>query len=117
MDNGRFDLASVLCLQDDIPSSVCINRRPGTFSRSKSFAPLADQRWITTALAYLKELDTIQSKRLELAGGPPAKPQPAQGGGGGSPAAPKAKAAAKKKGKGKGSQNLQQAAVEETEET
>lgn len=117
MDNGRFDLASVLCLQDDIPSSVFVNRSPSAFSRSKSFSPLADQRWITTALAYLKELDTIQSKRLEIAGGAPAKAQPSQGGGGGGNAFPKSKASSKKKGKGKGSQNQQQAAGEETEET
>ena len=116
MDNGKFDLAAVLTLQDDIPSSVFVNRSPGTFSRSRSFAPLADQRWITTAIAYLKELDTIQSKRLEIAGGVPSKAQPSSGGGGGGAAAPKSKVAPKKKGKGKGSQNQQQAAADENEE-
>ena len=68
LDGGRFDLAGVLCLQDDLPSSIFVNRQAGALSRSRSFAPLADQRWITTALAYLKELDSIQTKRGELSG-------------------------------------------------
>eukprot|EP00435_Cladocopium_sp_Y103_P039111 s1573_g10.t1 len=68
LDGGRFDLAGVLCLQDDLPSSIFVNRQAGALSRSRSFAPLADQRWITTALAYLKELDAIQVKRGELSG-------------------------------------------------
>ena len=68
LDGGRFELAGVLCLQDDLPASIFVNRQAGALSRSRSFAPLADQRWITTALAYLKELDSIQSKRGELSG-------------------------------------------------
>lgn len=70
-DGGKFDLAQVLVLQDDLPSSVFINRQAGTLSRSKSFSPLADARWITVALAYLKEMDTIQTKRQELAAAKP----------------------------------------------
>eukprot|EP00438_Fugacium_kawagutii_P001505 Skav202551 [mRNA] locus=scaffold2011:393014:394735:- [translate_table: standard] len=102
LDNGRFELAAVLCLQDDLPSSIYQNRQSGQFSRSRSFVPLADQRWITIALAYLKELDTIQTKRQELA--TPSKAAPA------SPATtanPKAKNNPKKKGKGKGNQQQQ----------
>ena len=96
MDNGKFELASVLCLLDDLPSNIFVNRNAGALSRSKSFAPLADQRWITVSLAYLKELDTIQTKRLEIGATSskektPSTPQPAA----------KAKGGAKKKGKGK----------------
>ena len=109
LDNGRFELAAVLCLQDDLPAGIFQNRQSGQFSRSRSFAPLADQRWITVALAYLKEMDTIQSKRLELTGGPPKQP-PA------TPVAPtpKTKPGPKKKGKGKGQPPSNQ---DETEET
>ena len=96
MDGGRFELASVLTLQDDLPASIFLNRNVGAFSRSRSFAPLAEQRWVTVALAYLKELDTIQAKRTELEGKPkPNTPPP------GSPA-PKAKPNAKRKGRGRG---------------
>ena len=96
MDGGRFELASVLTLQDDLPASIFMNRNAGAFSRSRSFAPLAEQRWVTVALAYLKELDTIQSKRLEL-DAKPKVPSP-------SPSAPtpKTKAQPKRRGRGKG---------------
>eukprot|EP00435_Cladocopium_sp_Y103_P042131 s2497_g11.t1 len=113
MDNGRFDLAAVLCLQDDLPSNIFVNRNAGAFSRSRSFSPLADQRWVTIALAYLKELDAIQSKRAELAG-PSQKPTP--GNQNPSSAQPKQKAGAKRKGRGKGAQQASQASVEENEE-
>ena len=100
MDGGRLDLAQVLTLQDDLPSSIFVNRQAGVLSRSKSFSPLADQRWITIALAYLKEMDTLQTKRLEISGGAKSSQEP------GNQTQPKAKAQGKKKGRGKG-QNLQ----------
>lgn len=105
MDNGRFELASVLCLMDDLPSGIFQNRQAGVLSRSQSFSPLADQRWITIALAYLKEMDTIIQKRSEIAGNvPPKNPGPSNPSLAGA-AQTKSKAAAKRKGKGKGQQN------------
>eukprot|EP00435_Cladocopium_sp_Y103_P055327 s564_g18.t1 len=97
LDNGRLDLATLLCLQEDPPSAIFQNRILSATSRARSFAPLADQRWVTSALAFLKELEVISSKRVELTGG--GKP-----GSETSSEAPKAKAKAqpKRKGKGKG---------------
>ena len=69
LDGGRLEIASLLCLQEDVPSGVFMTRQLSATSRSRSFAPLADQRWITCALAYLKEMDVITSKRQEFAGG------------------------------------------------
>ena len=66
LDHGRFDLGQVLTLQEDPPAGVFTNRQLSQVSRARSFAPLADQRWITVALAFLKELDTITVKRTEL---------------------------------------------------
>ena len=97
MDGGRTDLASLLCLQEDPPASIFQNRQPATTSRSRSFAPLADQRWVTCALAFLKEMEVIQSKRLELTGGKNTPFEP-----GADNPKPKGKPAAKKKGRGKG---------------
>eukprot|EP00435_Cladocopium_sp_Y103_P041190 s587_g11.t1 len=74
LDNGRFDLANVLCLQEEPPASIFTHKPVSLFSRSRAFSPLADQKWITVALAYLKELDTITAKRLEL--GSQSKPAP-----------------------------------------
>ena len=101
-DNGRFDLALLLCLQEEPPSTVFSHKPTTILSKARSFSPLADQKWVTVALAYVKELDLISSKRLELASKPaafgggdrtsegPAKPKPfpkkkGKGGKGGGP--------------------------------
>lgn len=97
MDNGKMDLASVLCLQDDLLAGIFQNRNAGVLARNKSFSPLADQRWITVAIAYLKEMDTIAAKRNEIAGAAPAKASPVS-----SQPGPKPKPGPKKKGRGKG---------------
>ena len=105
LDNGRLEIASLLCLQEDVPSGVFMNRQISATSRSRSFAPLADQRWITCALAYLKEMDVIAAKRQEFAGGPPrisatvlsdADPKP------------KPKPSPKRKGKSKGASSTEE---------
>lgn len=95
LDNGRMDLATLLCLQEDPPSGIFQNRQIASTSRARSFAPLADQKWITCALAFLKELEVITAKRAELTG-PPKNASPA------SSEAPKAKPKSKKAGRGKG---------------
>eukprot|EP00435_Cladocopium_sp_Y103_P050295 s1965_g15.t1 len=100
LDNGRMELATLLCLQEDPPASIFINRQLSLTSRARAFAPLADQRWVTCALAFLKELEVINAKRTEMTG---AK-QGSETSSGNAPAAanPKGKAKGKKKGKGKG---------------
>ena len=52
-----------------MPSGVFTNRQTLSTSRSKAFAPLAEQRWITTTLAYLREMDLIAAKRQEFVPG------------------------------------------------
>ena len=70
IDQGRFDLGQVLTLQEDPPAGMFTNRQLSQVSRARSFAPLAEQRWITVALAFLKELDAISVKRTELLASP-----------------------------------------------
>ena len=70
LDGGRLDLGQILTLSDDPPASIFTNKQVAQISRAKAFSPLADQRWVTVALAYLKELETITSKRLDLVGAP-----------------------------------------------
>ena len=96
LDNGRMELATLLCLQEDPPMSVFQNRQISMTSRARSFAPLADQRWVTVALAYLKEMETISSKRQELTG----VKQPPDAGDQNPKARPKGQP--KRKGRGKG---------------
>ena len=103
MDNGRLEVASLLSLQEDPPIGVFTNRQLLATSKAKSFAPLADQRWITSALAYLKEMDVIAAKRVEFS----AAIRPS--GSGGDPGAdvapkPKAKHRPRARGRGRGGQ-------------
>ena len=109
LDQGRFDLAQLLTLQEDVPASIFTARNVSSLSRSRSFAPLADQKWVTCALAYLREPETISSKRSELAssstsGGGDGQPK---GGGLGKTGSPK------KKGRGAGRGRNQDAEEEQ----
>ena len=97
LDNGRMDLATPLCLQEDPPSAIFQNRVLSATSRARSFAPLADQRWVTSSLAFLKEMEVITSKRAELTGAPRSASDTTS-----DAAKPKAKAQPKRKGRGKG---------------
>ena len=77
LDNGDFGLAWVLTLQGDPPLSLFqdMSALPGPSNRV--FSPLADTRWITTALSYLKEIDAIGTRKQEVRAPtkPPAPPK------------------------------------------
>ena len=79
LDNGQMDVGLLLALVEDPPAALFSNRAVAPLSRGRAFAPMAEQRWITTALSYIKELDTISSRRSDLA----ASSSRTLGGGGG----------------------------------
>ena len=112
MDNGKMDVAAVLSLQEDVPSSIFTNRNTLSTSRSRAFAPLADQRWITTTLAYLREMDVIAAKRLEFL---PGVRQPSAGSSDLAPA-PKRNPKSGPRGRGRGRNQNQSQQVEEEEQ-
>ena len=118
LDQGRFELANLLCLQEEPPSTIFTSRQTNVLNRPRAFSPLADQRWVTVALAYIKELDVITSKRLELTNqSRPGTFSAASTGSDSTPApSAKAKQQPKKKGKGggRGSNNSASAEAEET---
>jgi hypothetical protein len=70
LDAGRMDVGLLLSLTEDPPSGVFTNRTLPSHSRGRAFAPLADQRWVANALSYIKELDTIATKRSDVTGKP-----------------------------------------------
>ena len=109
LDNGRFDLANLLCLQEEPPSTVFTHKQASALSKTRAFSPLADQKWVTVALAYIKELDVITAKRLELTSN-----SKASGFGAQTSDVSKAKPFPKKKGKQWGKGNAQTSG--ETEE-
>eukprot|EP00435_Cladocopium_sp_Y103_P060289 s620_g22.t1 len=63
----KWDLGFILMLLEDPPSTMfsCRSNQAIQTGRNKAFAPLCPQRWATISLAYLKELDFIQTKRME----------------------------------------------------
>ena len=95
LDNGKMDIGLMLALTEDPPAGVFSNRSIATSSMPRTFAPTADQRWITCALAFLRELDLISSRRQEATGGKSAKTQKEE-------AEQSSKQKPKQKGKGKG---------------
>ena len=98
-DNNRWELAYQLTLLEDPPSQLWSYRQSSHNPRLRAFAPLCPQRWATIALAYMKEVDYIQNRKIDLV----KKPQAAPAAGDPSP---------KKKGKG----NRAKGASEQKEE-
>ena len=102
-DAGRWDLAYQLTLLEDPPSQMWAYKSGGNLNpRLRAFAPLCPQKWATVALAYLKEVDYIQSRRTDLRKGPPSP------GAGDPPTTPSPKKKNRNpKGKGRESEELQ----------
>ena len=67
LDGGRWDLAWLLSITEDPPPSV-MHRRPER-SNSHAYSLLADEAWTTSALAYLREMDAMVTRRHELGSG------------------------------------------------
>ena len=77
MDNGRMDLGLTLALVEDPPHSLFSARSIAASVNPRPFAPTASQRWAPVALQYLKESDTIATRRQEVASAKaPATPSP-----------------------------------------
>jgi len=108
LDGGRMELATLLCLQEDPPSSIFMQRQLASTSRAKSFAPLADQRWVTCALAFLKEMEVIAVKRAEMNAGQKGSFETTSEASAATPKA-KPKGAPKRKEKGKGTDKAEEA--------
>ena len=66
MDGGRWDLAYQLTLLEEPAATLWTYRQTSANPRVRAFSPLCPQRWATVALAYLKEVDYIQSRRADL---------------------------------------------------
>ena len=67
-DQGKWDLGFQLMLLEDPPAQMWAYRAAGAsqIGRTRAFAPLCPQKWATIALAFAKEMDFIQSRRLDL---------------------------------------------------
>ena len=61
-DNGRWDVAWPLSLQEDPPPGVFQHRPVSQNPRLRAFAPLCPPDWAATALGFAKEVDIISSQ-------------------------------------------------------
>lgn len=64
-DGGKWDVAWLLSLQEDPPPGVFQARPAATNPRLRAFAALCPPDWAAVALAYVKEVDLINSRRQE----------------------------------------------------
>eukprot|EP00438_Fugacium_kawagutii_P024535 Skav223315 [mRNA] locus=scaffold200:39439:41741:+ [translate_table: standard] len=78
LDGNRWELAYRMMLLEEPPSQLWTYRSSGFDPRSRSFSPLAPQKWTTIASAYSKEMDYIQNKRAELTNPKAAAPSTSQ---------------------------------------
>ena len=102
LNGGSWQVAWTLMLLEE-PPWVSLGRAPDRLGLLQSFPRLADQSWSTTALAYMRELDVIASRRRELA--PPRGRQPYHGNpdaGGGGDSLPPNPALPPGRGRGRG---------------
>ena len=67
LDRGNFDLAWLMSFEEDPPQQIFSRMGPQVTPRA--FAPLARQQWATTNMAYLRELDVLNTRRADLARG------------------------------------------------
>ena len=105
MDGGKLEVGLLLALVEDPPASLFSGRSQALAANPRPFAPTANQRWITTALQYLKEMDVIATRRAEVTQTKTSSPDP-------NPNTPNPK----KKGKGKGARAKAAPAAHNNEE-
>ncbi|CAE7273945.1 rluB [Symbiodinium sp. CCMP2592] len=65
LDKGNSTLGWLLTLQAEPPAGLFSQQASLPGSSLQTFTPLAEQRWVTTALAFTKELETISGRISE----------------------------------------------------
>ena len=74
-DVGSWDLAYIVTLAEDPPSALFQEKMSSVTASARPFAPLIPASLATISLAYLKEIDVLQSRRQEIR---PRKGQPSK---------------------------------------
>ena len=72
-DSGRADLGWILTLQEDPPSTVFSSPQHSSGS-VRVCSHLADPKWVAVALSYVKEMETLASRRAEVPRSQPSGP-------------------------------------------
>ena len=77
-DGGKWEVAYLLSLLEDPPPGLYAPRGRSTNPRLAAFSPICPQVWATTTLSFIKEMDLINTRRLEASSGQPSKKPPAK---------------------------------------
>ncbi|CAE7546574.1 unnamed protein product [Symbiodinium sp. CCMP2592] len=74
LDQGSTTIAWLLTLLQDPPQSLFTDSQAPPGISVQPFSQLADQKWITSALGFLKEMDLIATRRQEAKAKPKKPP-------------------------------------------
>ena len=77
-DNGKWEVAWILSLQEEPPIGLFQHRPASTNPRLRAFAPLCPPDWAACALSYVKELDIMTTRRQEALPGKKGNPGKAE---------------------------------------
>ena len=72
--DGSTTVAWLMTLLQDPPQSLFTDNSPPPGINVQPFSHLADQKWITSALGFLREMDLIAARRQEAKGKPKKPP-------------------------------------------
>ena len=91
IDQGDWSLAFLLSLVAEPPVQMFQDRMVSMSPHGRPFAPLCPASWAATTLAYLKDMETLTSKKSEVASKPKANANQTAAPGAGETASPKRK--------------------------
>ena len=74
--DGNWNVAYLLSLLEMPPATVFSDRVHNVPGLERPFSPLVPQQWAACALAYMKEVDLLSTKKTELRASKPAPPRP-----------------------------------------
>ena len=91
IDQGDWSLAFLLSLVAEPPVQMFQDRMVSMSPHGRPFAPLCPASWAATTLAYLKDMETLTSKKSEVASKPKANANQTAAPGAGETASPRRK--------------------------
>ena len=75
--DGSWNVAYILSLMEEPPQQLFTERLQTVAAAGRPFAPLVPPQWAAVALAYLKEIEVLQTRKSEMRK-PPPKASPAK---------------------------------------
>eukprot|EP00438_Fugacium_kawagutii_P021295 Skav223666 [mRNA] locus=scaffold2794:81559:81891:- [translate_table: standard] len=74
--DGGWSIAYLLSLLEEPPVQLYADRPAALTALGRPFSGLVPAPWASTALAYLKEMEVLQSRKQDSKGAPKAKANP-----------------------------------------